>query len=267
MDIPSAQIKSAILFAALYADGVTTIEEKFKSRDHTERMLKYFGARIKMDNLRVSLKGPAELTARELEVPGDMSSASFFIAGAVLLKGSKIKIRNVGLNSTRTGIIDVLQKMGACIKISNKKDLFEPVGDIEIEGSDTKGVMIEEGAIPSMIDELPIIFVVAALSKGVTTIRGAEELKVKETDRIRSMKENIEAMGGKVSLHGGDILIEGARGFAGANIKSFGDHRTCMAMAIAALSARGESEIDNTDCINKSFPEFFKILNQSNRLA
>ena len=260
LPIPSAQIKSAVLFAGLYADGTTIIEEAFKSRDHTERMLKYFGARLKVDELKVSIEGARELEGRQLEVPGDISSASFFIAGAILLKGSKIRIERVGINPTRAGILDILAKMGARIKVTNKKDLFEPVGDIEVESGRTSGIFIDEGSIPGIIDELPIIFVLASLSSGRTVIRGAEELKVKETDRIRSMKENLEAMGAKIRAEKKEIIIDGVSALKAANLKSYGDHRTCMAMAIAALAAKADSKMDDAGCVNKSFPEFFEVL-------
>lgn len=260
MPIPSAQIKSALLFAGLYADGTTAIEEAFKSRDHTERMLKYFGAKIKVDGIKVSITGGSELEGCPVEVPGDVSSASFFIAGAILLKGSKIRIENVGINPTRAGILDVLKNMGAKINITNRRDFFEPIGDIEVEYGKTRGIVIGEGVIPSIIDELPIIFVLAALSEGRTVIKGAGELKVKETDRILSMKENLEAMGARVTVLKDEIIIEGVKALSGASLKSYDDHRTCMAMAIAALTAEGESRIDDVECVSKSFPGFFEVL-------
>lgn len=261
MPIPSAQVKSAILFAGLYADGTTIIEEAFKSRDHTERMLKYYGADIKVDGLKISLKGGPELKGRSFEVPGDVSSASFFMAGAVLLQDSKIRIDGVGINPTRAGILEVMSRMGAKINVLNKRGMFEPVGDVEVEASRTKGIVIEESDIPGIIDELPIIFVLASLSKGKTVIKGAEELRVKETDRINSMKENLERMGARIEVNKDEITIEGVESLKGsANLRSFGDHRTCMAMAIAALTAKGASVIDDAGCITKSFPEFFDVL-------
>lgn len=260
MAAPSAQIKSAVLFAGLYARGTTAVVEKIKSRDHTERMLKYFGADIRVNGLKVGVKGVKELRARTVDIPGDISSASFFLAGAVMLKGSKIKARGVGINPTRAGIMEVLKKMGARIKVEAAKDAFEPFGDVTAEAGPTKGIVIKEDVVPSIIDELPIIFVVAALSNGRTVIRGVRELRVKETDRIRSMQENLNEMGAKVSVAGDDVIIDGVRELEGSKIKSYGDHRTCMAMAIAALAARGPSEIDDTDCVSKSFPEFFGVL-------
>ncbi len=260
MPVPSAQVKSAILFAALFANGVTRIEEQFKSRDHTERMLEYFGSKLKVDGLSISIEGNKELKGRDVEIPGDVSSASFFIIGAAILKGSKIRINKVGINPTRAGFLNLLSKMGVKIKILNKENLFEPVGDIEVRHSETNGIIINEDMIPAIIDELPIIFVLASLSRGRTVIKSAGELKFKETDRITSMKENLRRMGAKFETIGDEIIIEGVEKLKSADLKSFGDHRTCMAMIMAALSAEGDSVIDDIKCINKSFPEFFEVL-------
>jgi 3-phosphoshikimate 1-carboxyvinyltransferase len=183
------------------------------------------------------------------------------MAGAVLLQDSKIRIDGVGINPTRAGILEVMSRMGAKINVLNKRGMFEPVGDVEVEASRTKGIVIEESDIPGIIDELPIIFVLASLSKGKTVIKGAEELRVKETDRINSMKENLERMGARIEVNKDEITIEGVESLKGsANLRSFGDHRTCMAMAIAALTAKGASVIDDAGCITKSFPEFFDVL-------
>jgi 3-phosphoshikimate 1-carboxyvinyltransferase len=260
MPVPSAQIKSAVLLAGLYADGVTTVSERFKSREHTERMLKYFGADITVEGLNVSVKGGKTLSGRTFEIPADISSAVFFIAAATVVKGSRIKIENTGVNPTRLGAIEVLKRMGADIKVSGRIDAFEPAADIEVSYRETRGTMISDSEIPALIDELPVIFVVAALSKGVTIIKGAEELRVKETDRIASMKANLEAMGASMRVEGDEIKIEGAPSLKGAGLKSFGDHRTCMAASVAALAAHGESVIDDDACINKSFPRFFTTL-------
>lgn len=261
MPIPSAQVKSAVLFAGLYADGTTIVEEASRARDHTERMLQYFGAEVKVSGLKVSIAGNKELSAKSFEVPGDISSASFFIAGAILLEGSKIRIEKVGINPTRAGILDVLAKMGAKVRVTNKSDLFEPVGDIEVESGDIRGISIDEGAIPGIIDELPIIFVLASLASGRTIIKGAGELKVKETDRIKSMVSNLSLMGAKIREEEGSIVIDGVDALkCSDSLKSYGDHRTCMAMAIAALAAKGESRIDDAECVSKSFPQFFEVL-------
>ena len=261
MPIPSAQVKSAVLFAGLYADGVTTIEEAFKSRDHTERMLKYFGADVKTKGLKLSIAGIKEMDGKSFEIPGDISSASFFMAGATLVPDSNIRINGVSINPTRAGIIKIMTRMGAKINILNKKDTFEPVGDIEVLSARTKGVVIEESDIPNIIDELPIIFVIASLSKGKTVIKGAQELRLKETDRIKSMKENLIKMGGRVEVLKDEIIIEGVEKLKSSRtLRSYGDHRTCMSMAIASLVAGGESEIDDARCVSKSFPGFFEAL-------
>ncbi len=263
MPVPSAQVKSAILLAGLYAGGTTVIEEGFKSRDHTERMLKYFGCDIKTEGLKVSLRGGIEMEGKTFEIPGDISSASFFMVGATILNGSKVRINGVSANPTRAGIFKIMSRMGARVKVVNKTDLLEPVGDVEVESAATKGIVIEEDEIPAIIDELPVIFVLAALSKGKTVIRGAEELRVKETDRINSMKENLRRMGAVVEVGKDEIVIEGVTSLkASRALRSFGDHRTCMAMAIAASAAKGGSAIDDVRCVNKSFPGFFDVLEE-----
>jgi len=258
--MPSAQVKSAVLFAGLYANGVTKVIEKFKSRDHTERMLSFFGADIKRGKTSASIKGAKELSAKSFEVPLDISSASFFIVAAIILKGSKIKIKNVSINPTRAGILKVLKRMGAKVKVINKKNNFEPTGDIVAEYSKTRGITINKSMIPSIIDELPIIFVLAALAKGKTIIKGSEELKVKETDRISSMEYNLRKMGAVFKIKSDRIVIEGVNKLSGARLNSFLDHRTCMSMAVAALSADRESVIEDAESVSKSFPGFFDTL-------
>lgn len=260
MDVPSAQVKSAILLAGLYADGTTTVEEVLRSRDHTERMMGYFGARIRTGGLSVSVTGGKELTGRTIEVPGDISSAAFFMVAATLVKGSRLRIGGVGLNPTRSGILNVMSRMGARVRIVKVSDDFEPSGDIEVESAQTRSTSISASEIPLMIDELPAIFVLAALSEGRTVIEGSSELRVKETDRIASMKENICAMGGRMSVSRGAVVIDGVKALIGTKIRSFGDHRTAMAMAVAAIAAHGPSVLDDAGCINKSFPEFFRTL-------
>ncbi|MCM8760588.1 MAG: 3-phosphoshikimate 1-carboxyvinyltransferase [Candidatus Omnitrophica bacterium] len=260
MKVASAQVKSAILFAGLYTTGITKVREKVKSRDHTERMMRYFGADIKYDGLTVALRGGRRLFGQALEVPGDISSAAFFMVAATLIKGSKIRINRVSINPTRAGILDVLQRMGSNVKIINKVEAFEPFADIEVSSAVTKGTVIKEEEIPRLIDELPVIFVLAALSSGRTIVRGASELRVKETDRIRSMQDNLSSMGAKISVCKGSLVIEGRRYLDGAPLKSFGDHRTCMAMTVAALAAKGASAIDDVACVSKSFPEFFDVM-------
>jgi len=259
--IASAQVKSAILFAGLYSKGTTKVVEPVRSRDHTERMLKYFGAEVEIEGKSVSVRGGSELKAKAFEIPGDISSASFFMIAATLLKGSRIKIRNVSINPTRAGILKVLSRMGADIKIVNKKrQAPEPAADIIVKYSKTRGITITKDMVPSIIDELPIIFVLASLSKGVTIIEGAQELRVKETDRITSMQNGLKAMGVDFRVESDRVVIEGAKSLKGASLQSFGDHRTCMALAVAALTAEGDSEIEGAESVSKSFPSFFEML-------
>jgi len=259
--IASAQIKSAVLFAGLYSKGITKVIEPVRSRDHTERMLKYFGAKVRISGKSVSIKGGSELKARALEIPGDISSASFFMAAAALLKDSNLKIRNVSINPTRTGILKVLSRMGSDVRIINKKiGAPEPSADIIVKYSRTRGITITKDMVPSIIDELPVIFVLASLSRGVTVIEGVQELRVKETDRITSMQKGLKAMGADLKVEGDNIVIDGRKSLKGAMLQSSGDHRTCMALSVAALTAEGYSEIEGAESVSKSFPAFFATL-------
>ena len=260
--IASAQVKSAVLLAGLYAGGKTSVTEPSRSRDHTERMLKAFGARVSVEGLKVSVEGGANLLAQKIDVPGDISAAAFFMVGATIVKDSSVTLKSVGVNPTRTGIIDILNKMGAKIAIENIREIAsEPVGDITIESGELRGAVIEGDLIPRSIDELPVVMVAAAYAKGTTIIKGAQELKVKETDRISSMAANLKNMGAKFNLKGDDIVIEGTGSLKGITAMSFGDHRTAMSMAVAGLAAKGETTIDDTACIAKSYPNFLKDLN------
>ncbi len=260
--VASAQVKSAILLAGLYAGGKTSVTEPSRSRDHTERMLKAFGARVSAEGLRVSVEGGADLKPQNIDVPGDISAAAFFMVGATIVKDSAVTLKSVGVNPTRTGIMDILNKMGAKITIENTKEIAsEPVGDITIESGELRGITIEGDLIPRSIDELPVVMVAAAYAKGTTIIKGAQELKVKETDRISSMAANLKNMGAKFNLKGDDIVIEGTGALKGITAMSFGDHRTAMSIAVAGLAAKGETTIDDTACIAKSYPNFLKDLN------
>lgn len=274
LPVASAQVKSAILLAALFAKGQTRIIENVKSRDHTERMLARFKADINIADNCISLKGPQErLTApKTITIPGDFSSAAFFIVGALLLKGSKLTIKGVSVNATRTGLLNVLKRMKADIKIiprANAKFPAEPVADIKVNYSRLKGTVVESNEIPLLIDEVPILMVAASLAEGLTQIRSVGELRVKETDRISSMSHNLKKMGAIISssknANSQDIIIRGVRALGGASLKSFGDHRTAMSMIIAGLCAGSISEIDDTSCINKSFPDFLARLESVKR--
>jgi len=265
MPIASAQVKSAILLAGLYAQGATTIIEPIKTRDHTERLLKAFGADIKLKANKVVIKGGRELvTPKEIYIPGDISSASFFIVLATILPKSGIRIRRVSLNPSRLGIIQVLRRMGAAIDIKISSKMGEPFGDLQVKSSPLKGAIITEKEIPSLIDELPILMVAACWAKGKTVFRGAGELRVKETDRIRSMSENLNRMGADIKIRKAvaseDIIIRGVKELQGRQIRSFRDHRTAMSMIVAGLGAKGLSRIDDISCINKSFPGFCALL-------
>jgi 3-phosphoshikimate 1-carboxyvinyltransferase len=262
MPVASAQVKSAILLAGLYAEGVTEVVEPFKSRDHTERMLPAFGAEIKVEGLRLKIKGGTELHGLEIYVPGDFSSAAFFIVGALLIRDSEIIIRGVGINPARTGLLSVLKEMGADVEISNIKDLSgEPVADIYCKGGrELKGIHITREKIPSLIDEFPVFCVAATQATGITAIRGAEELRIKESDRIKAMATELRKMGVKIEEFEDGLNITGGSNLKGAVIESCRDHRIAMAMSIAAIIADGTTTINDISSVSTSFPGFFDIL-------
>lgn len=255
-------MKSAILLAGLYADGVTEITEPAKSRDHTERMLPAFGAEVLVDGLSVRIKGGTELHGMEVQVPGDFSSAAFFIVGALLIKDSEILIKDVGVNQTRTGLIGILRKMGANIEIRSVKDSTgEPIADIYCKsGTELKAIGITGEKIPALIDEFPILCVAATQASGTTIIRGAEELRIKESDRIRSMATELRKMGAEIEEFKDGLRITGRTELRGATLESYGDHRIAMALSVAALIAEGNSIIHGVSSVNISFPGFFEIL-------
>jgi len=262
MPVASAQVKSAILLAGLYADGETEIIEPAKSRDHTERMLSSFGAEINVDGLSVRIKGGTELKGTGVHVPGDFSSAAFFIIGALLIKDSDITIEGVGINPTRTGLISALKEMGADIEIYNIRNLSgEPVADIHCKGgAELNAINITKEKIPALIDEFPILCVAATQAEGLTTIRGAEELRVKESDRIKSMATELRKMGAEIEEFDDGLSIMGKRRLKGAFIESYRDHRVAMELSIAALVADGTTTINGISSVNISFPGFFEIL-------
>lgn len=262
MPVASAQVKSAILLAGLYADGVTEIVEPSKSRDHTERMLQSFGAHIIVDGLKVRIQGAPDLKSLDIQVPGDFSSAAFFIVGALLIENSDLMIREVGINPTRTGIIRVLKEMGAQIEIINQKDVSgEPVADIYCKGgSELKSIEISKDHIPLLIDEFPILCVAATQAVGTTIIRGAEELRVKESDRISSISTELRKMGAIVEEFSDGLNIKGKTTLKGATVESHGDHRIAMALSIAALIADGTTIINGISSVSISFPGFFEAL-------
>jgi len=268
--IASAQVKSAILLAGLSAKGKTQVFERLSTRDHTERMLKLFGANIVVKNNRITLNPNRELASPgEIYIPGDISSAAFFIVLAAIIPKAKIIIDHCGLNPGRSGIINVLKRMQAKIKVvvykAGKSVNFEPRGKLTIDGSKLKGTVVYPGEISSMIDELPILMVAACFAQGSTVIKGVGELRVKETDRINSMVVNLRKMGASIQVNQvrglENIVIQGQGRLFGAEIRSFGDHRTAMSMVVAALAAEGQSRIDDIGCVRKSFPGFLTTLN------
>ncbi len=265
MPVASAQVKSAILLAGLYTRGATKVIEPIKTRDHTERMLKLFKADLKVRQNTIVIKGDRELVSPGvLTIPGDISSAAFFIVLAAIIPDSKVLMRNVSLNPSRTGIIKVLKRMGADITVNSSQLTVhsgEPIGDIVVRSSKLKGTTVKKEEIPSLIDELPILMVAACFAKGKTVFEGVGELRVKETDRIRSLSSNLRKMGVDIRVDSTEkVIIRGLKQLKGARVKSFGDHRTAMSMVVAGLAAIGRTYIDDISCINKSFPGFLKFL-------
>lgn len=262
MPVASAQVKSALLLAGLYSTGETEITEPVRSRDHTERMLPPFGADLKVRGTTIIVNGGRELSPMEIEVPGDFSSAAFFIVAALIIPDSEVTVRGVGINPTRTGLLEALNRMGADIRITNPRNISgEPVADMHCRrGAGLKAVQITEETIPSLIDEFPVLCIAAAAARGTTTIRGAGELRVKESDRIRAMASELRKMGVGVEEYPDGIGIEGAGSFKGAELDSHGDHRIAMSMAVAALAADGTTTINGSSAVDISFPGFFDII-------
>jgi 3-phosphoshikimate 1-carboxyvinyltransferase len=288
--VASAQVKSCVLLAGLGAEGTTRVRESEHTRDHTERMLRWFGVQVttgferereagqehgvEQEGARESghffaeLEGPARLEARDITVPGDMSSAAFLLAAAALLEGSELHVEGVGLNATRAAVIEALRAFGADVCVSDASERCnEPVGDVRARGvgalgSENGGAVVLRGAaIPSLIDELPLLAVVGSQAAGGLEIRDARELRVKESDRISAVVENLRAMGAEVEEYEDGLRVEGNANLRGAGLRSFGDHRIAMAFAVAALTAEGETYIEGArECVAVSFPEFFPLL-------
>jgi 3-phosphoshikimate 1-carboxyvinyltransferase len=263
--IASAQVKSAVILCGLYADGVTTVTEPHKSRDHTERMLRFFGAAVKEDGLQVSVRGRQTLTARgTVEIPADISSAAFFMVAACTVPGSDIVIRNVGVNPTRTGIIDVLVSMGADISLlSPREQAGEPVADVRIRYRRLHAAAVRGDLIPRSIDEIPVIAVAAATASGTTLIKDAAELRVKESDRIATIAAELRKMGAAVRELPDGLEITGRERLNGAPCESHGDHRIAMSLAVAGLAATGQTAVRDAEWIETSFPGFEHMLRQS----
>jgi 3-phosphoshikimate 1-carboxyvinyltransferase len=262
--VASAQIKSAILLAGLYASGETRVQEPHLSRDHSERMLRYFGADIScLSDGSVTIRGGRELQGGEIVVPGDISSAAFFLVAALIVPGSELLITGVGVNPTRTGIIDILQAMGGDIQLTNPREVSgEPVADLLVRSSPLKGTVIEGELVTRAIDELPVACVAAAMAEGTTVIRDARELRVKETDRIRAMAVNLAAAGVMVQETEDGMSLDGREFFDACQVQSFGDHRIAMSLIVAGLRSRGGIAVEDVACINTSFPVFFDLMAQ-----
>ena len=258
MPVASAQVKTAIILAGLYADGETVIHEIEKSRDHTELMLSAMGADLTVDNLDITVKPTNDLTAVNVDVPGDISSAAFFLVLGAIMPNSQITVTNVGINPTRTGIIDVLKDMGANITLENvHTSAGETVADITVRSSSLKGTTVGGDIIPRLIDELPIIAVAAVFADGQTVIKDAQELKVKETNRIRAVVDEFNKCGIAITETDDGMIINGGKSIHGADFKTYGDHRMAMSLTVLAQLADGESTLDDSDCACVSYPTFF----------
>ena len=261
LPVASAQVKSALLLAGLYAIGETVIREPLSTRDHTERMLEIMRADIKISPPEIKIKGGTELRSTDIFIPGDISSAAYFIAAASILRDSQIIIKQVGVNPTRTGVIEILKKMGTKIDILNYQiKSNEPQADLMIEYSKLKGVEIKKENVPFLIDELPLIAVVATQAQGKTVVNGARELRVKETDRIKAIVSELKKMGADIEERKDGFTVNGPTRLQGAVCESYNDHRIAMSLAVAALLAEGKTVIKTSECIDISFPGFEKTL-------
>lgn len=259
MPMASAQVKSCLLLAGLYAEGETWVTEPAPTRDHTERMLQGFGYEVMQDGPRRGVKGGGKLTACDIDVPADISSAAFFLVGASIAEGSDLTLQHVGMNPTRDGVINILQLMGADIQVSNERVIGgEPVADLRVRSAKLKGIQIPEDQVPLAIDEFPALFVAAACAEGETVLTGAEELRVKESDRIQVMADGLIALGVDAKPTPDGIVIQGGS-IGGGSVDSHGDHRIAMSFAMAALRATGDISIDDCANVNTSFPGFVEL--------
>ena len=269
-DLPmaSAQVKSCVLLAGLYADGETSTTEPAPTRDHTERMLSGFGYEVKRSGATASLQGGGKLRGMQIDVPADISSAAFFMVAASIAKEADITLQHVGMNPTRVGVINILQAMGANISVLNEREVGgEPVADIRVQSAELKGIEIPQEQVPLAIDEFPVLFVAAACANGETVLRGAEELRVKESDRIQVMADGLETLGIDAKPTEDGIVIQGKGGndkaFSGGSVESHHDHRIAMSFSVAALRASETIEILGTDNVATSFPNFVELVQQA----
>lgn len=259
--VASAQVKSCILLAGMYGQNATSVTEPALSRDHTERMLRFMGASLSSDGRTVSIQPEPRLKGKKIRIPGDISSAAYFIAAGLLVPNSEILLKNVGINPTRSGMLNVCRDMGADLTLLNEDTSGpEPVADLLVKSSSLHGTVIEGDLIPALIDELPILAVLAAFAQGTTTIRDAAELKVKESDRIASVSENLRRMGADVTPTEDGMILHGGKPLHGATIETGLDHRIAMSFSVAALAAEGDTKIPDADCVSISYPEFYQDL-------
>ena len=264
-DVPvaSAQVKTCLLMTGLLADGETILTEPSKSRDHTERMLELFGARLSIEGNRYTITGGQQLKAAQVDVPGDISSAAFFMVAALIAGDSIVTIENVGVNPTRTGVLDALDAMGAGIELANRSNLSnEPRASLLVSGRQLNAITIEGDLIPRLIDEIPIIAVAATQAHGTTTIRDAGELRVKESDRIAALTQELRKMGANIEELEDGMIINGPTPLKGARVNSHGDHRIAMSLAVAGLAAEGETTVEDSEAIAISYPEFERTLSE-----
>ena len=264
MPIASAQVKSCVLLAGLQARGTTTVIEPTPARDHTERMLRAFGVEVVQNGARVSVEGNARLTATKVQVPGDISSAAFFFVAGALRENFQIRVLDVGVNPTRTGILDVLQAMGAIVEIENERESGgEAIADVTIRGGDLKATEIGGALIPRLIDELPVLALLATQCEGTTVIRDAQEMRVKESDRIAIISAELRKLGAHIEEQTDGMKIHGPTKLRGAHVTSpSGDHRIAMTLAVASLICEGETTLENAQAVTSSFPNFFDLLNE-----
>ena len=262
MPVASAQVKSCLLLAGLYAEGKTSVHEPAPTRDHTERMLRGFGYEVQREGNTISVQSGGKLTAMDIDVPSDISSAAFFMVGASIAQGADVTLKHVGMNPTRTGVIDILRLMGANIELVSEREVGgEPVADIRIRQSHLKGIDIPEALVPLAIDEFPVLFVAAACAEGTTRLTGAEELRVKESDRIQVMADGLKILGVDATATPDGMIIQGGAPIGGGTVQSHGDHRIAMAFSIAGLRANGTITIHDCANVNTSFPTFVSLAN------
>lgn len=260
LPVASAQVKTAVLLAGLQAEGATTVREPAPSRDHTERMLPAFGAAVRRDGLAATVDGGTRLRGTEVAVPGDASSAAFLVVAALVLPGSEVRLDGVLLSPTRTAFLDVLRAMGGRVEARLEATEPEPVGSIVASSSSLHGTEVDPALVPSLVDEVPALAVAAAFAEGTFTVRGAGELRVKESDRIAALAEGLAALGARVRELPDGLVVEGGAPLRGTRVRSRGDHRIAMALSVAALGAEGATVVEGAECVAVSFPEFYALV-------